>query len=160
MTEQPVQPVTPRSNRKWIGLGIGGGCALLACVGLVVALAIAALIPTSSRVVRLDVTAVSTIPASTLGNIPGTPTVAYALQQNGNTLGDPNAPVKIIEYADFQCPYCQRFWQETEPQIIAAYVKTGKAFYEYRSVGAFIGQESADAAEAAYCAGDRSKLRD
>ena len=67
-----------------------------------------------------------------------------------NTMGDPNAPVKMIEYADFQCPFCQRYWQETESQIINAYVATGKVYYEYRSVGAFIGPDSASAAEAAY----------
>jgi protein-disulfide isomerase len=158
MTEQTVQLAKPRSNRKWIVLGIGGGCALLACGGLFVALLIAALIPATTRAVHLAVTAVNTFPAPPLAVYSGTPTAAGALQQNGNTWGDPNAPVKMIEYADFQCPYCRRFWQETEPQIIATYVKTGKVFYEYRSVGAFIGPESADAAEAAYCAGDQSRF--
>lgn len=73
-------------------------------------------------------------------------------------MGDPNARVKIIEYADFQCPYCRLYWQQTEPQIIETYVKTGKVYYQYRSVGAFLGEESANAAEAAYCAGDQGKF--
>jgi len=73
-------------------------------------------------------------------------------------MGDPNAPVKIIEYADFQCPYCLHYWTETEPQIIQNYVATGKVYYEYRSVGGFIGPESADAANAAYCAADQNKF--
>jgi len=60
--------------------------------------------------------------------------------------------------ADFQCPFCRRYWQETEPQIIKTYIATGKVFYEYRSVGAFIGPESASASEAAYCAGDQGNF--
>lgn len=79
-------------------------------------------------------------------------------QTTFNTMGDPNAPVKIIEYSDFQCPYCGNFSKDTEPQIVENYVKTGKVYFEYRSVGQFIGVESARAAEAAYCAGDQGKF--
>lgn len=75
-----------------------------------------------------------------------------------NGMGDPNAPVKIIEYSDFQCPYCARFSIETEPQLIEAYIKTGKVYFEYRSFGEFIGPESRRSAEAAYCAGDQNKF--
>ena len=54
-------------------------------------------------------------------------------QVNFNGMGDPNAPVKIIEYSDFQCPYCGRFTTDTEQQIIDAYIATGKVYFEYRS---------------------------
>jgi protein-disulfide isomerase len=88
---------------------------------------------------------------------------------DGNAMGDPNAPVKIVEYSDFQCPYCAQFHQQTEPQIVESYVKTGKVYFVYRSMGNFIGDnlekyngisdsESLDAAEAAYCAGDQNKF--
>jgi protein-disulfide isomerase len=66
---------------------------------------------------------------------------------NDAAMGDPNAPVKIIEYADFQCPACQVFSMQVEPQLI-----------EYHSMGLAIGQESADSAMAAYCAGDQNKF--
>jgi protein-disulfide isomerase len=78
-----------------------------------------------------------------------------------NFAGDPNAPVKITEYSDFQCPFCARFWRDTEKQIMDTYVATGKVYFEYRSAGEFIGGpggESARAAEAAYCAGDQNKF--
>jgi protein-disulfide isomerase len=75
-----------------------------------------------------------------------------------NGMGDPNAPVKIIEYSDFQCPYCGKFTLDTEQQLIDAYIATGKVYFEYRSVGNFIGPESVRAAEAAYCAGDQNKF--
>jgi len=75
-----------------------------------------------------------------------------------NAMGDPNAPVKIIEYSDFQCPYCAQFVSNTEQQIIDTYIATGKVYFEYRSFGEFIGPESARAAEAAYCAGDQESF--
>jgi len=74
-----------------------------------------------------------------------------------NTMGDPNAPVHIVEYVDFQCPFCLRFWQETEPQLIEEYVNTGQVYFEVRSY-AFLGPESLWAAEAAYCAGDQDQF--
>ncbi|MBC8159889.1 MAG: DsbA family protein [Roseiflexaceae bacterium] len=46
--------------------------------------------------------------------------------------GDPNAPVKVIEYSDFQCPYCAVFVRETLPQLKAEYIDTGKVYFEYR----------------------------
>jgi len=78
-------------------------------------------------------------------------------QVNFNAMGNPNAPVKIIEYSDFQCPYCKKFTDNTEAQIVDAYVKTGKVYFEYRALG-FVGAESGRAAEAAYCAGDQGKF--
>lgn len=85
------------------------------------------------------------------------PVVEYP-QANFNAMGDPNAPVKIIEYADFQCPFCRNFYEDTEAQLIDTYIKTGKVYFEYHSFGNFIGAESARAAEAAYCAGDQGKF--
>jgi protein-disulfide isomerase len=75
-----------------------------------------------------------------------------------NAMGDPNAPVKIVEYSDFQCPYCGQFTTQTEQKIIDAYIATGKVYFEYRSFGGFIGPESGRTAEAAYCAGDQEKF--
>jgi protein-disulfide isomerase len=144
------------STRKWIMIAIGGGCALIACVGLVAALVVTALVPwiTTTRTFTSGPQQVITVQPDAADPSPA-PSVG---QGPGNTLGDPNAPVKLIEYADFQCPYCMRYSQETEPKIVEQYVKTGKVFYEYRSVGGFIGPESAAAAEAAYCAGDQGKF--
>lgn len=86
-------------------------------------------------------------------------------QIQGNSMGDPNAPVKIIEYSDFQCPYCKQFSDTTEQGIIDNFVATGKVYFTFRSMGNFIsrniglgGTESRDAAEAAYCASDQGKF--
>lgn len=77
---------------------------------------------------------------------------------NGAAMGNPNAPVKIIEYSDFQCPACQVFFFRVEPQFIEDYITTGIVYFEYRSMGLYIGQESFDSAIAAYCAGDQNKF--
>ncbi|GAB4499916.1 MAG: thioredoxin domain-containing protein [Anaerolineales bacterium] len=75
-----------------------------------------------------------------------------------NTAGDPNAPITITEYSDFQCPYCRIFFENTEALLMERYVDTGTVYFIYKSVGAFIGAESSAAAEAAYCAGDQGKF--
>ncbi|HLO28882.1 MAG TPA: thioredoxin domain-containing protein [Anaerolineales bacterium] len=87
-----------------------------------------------------------------------------------NSMGDPNAPIKIEEFADFQCPYCEQFHQTTEPLLRQYYIDTGKVQYIYRSMGNFVSDniarakgvpattESQDAALAAYCAGDQNKF--
>jgi protein-disulfide isomerase len=79
--------------------------------------------------------------------------------QSGFVLGDPNAPVRLIEYSDFQCPFCHRFWDEVEPTLVDEYVATGKATIEYRNY-VFIGAESQRAAEAAACAADQNLFWD
>lgn len=80
---------------------------------------------------------------------------------NFNAMGDPNAPVKIEEFSDFQCPYCQMFALQTEPQIVEEYVKTGKVYFVFNPYGPggySIGQESVDATKAAFCAGGQNKF--
>jgi len=81
-----------------------------------------------------------------------------------NTAGETNAPVKLVEFSDFQCPYCKQFSLQTEPQIMDTYVKTGKVQFTSRSAGNWVsgnvgggGIESEDAAMAAYCAADQNK---
>jgi protein-disulfide isomerase len=72
-------------------------------------------------------------------------------------LGNANAPVTLIEYGDYQCPYCGEFFSQTEPSIVSNYVNTGKVRMVFRDF-AFLGAESIAAAEAAQCAEDQNKL--
>ncbi|MDP1545056.1 MAG: thioredoxin domain-containing protein [Anaerolineales bacterium] len=75
-----------------------------------------------------------------------------------NAVGDPNAPIKIEEYSDFQCPYCRVFFENTEEALMQSYVSNGTVYFVYKSFGAFIGVESGRAAEASYCAGDQGRF--
>ncbi|TSC59860.1 MAG: DSBA oxidoreductase [Parcubacteria group bacterium LiPW_15] len=72
-------------------------------------------------------------------------------------MGEPNAPVMVVEYADFQCPFCGRLFTDTVSQIRDQYIKTGKVKMVYRDF-AFLGPESTAAAEAAECAKDQGKF--
>jgi protein-disulfide isomerase len=47
-------------------------------------------------------------------------------------LGDPNAKITIIEFSDYECPFCKRHYDQTLPQLIQEYVDTGKARIVYR----------------------------
>lgn len=78
-------------------------------------------------------------------------------QNDSRSLGDPSAPVTIVEFADFQCPFCGKFFRESGTKIIEQYVKTGKARFVYRDF-AFLGPESIMAAEASRCAGDQQQF--
>lgn len=75
-----------------------------------------------------------------------------------NAAGNPDAPIRIDEYSDFQCPYCRIFYEKTETQLMEKFVAKGTVYFVYHSFGQFIGPESAAAAEAAYCAGDQDKF--
>lgn len=85
-------------------------------------------------------------------------------QAEANHMGNPDAPVKIVEYSDYQCPFCERFFRDTEPALVETYIATGDVYFTYRSAGNWVSgnigggkTESEDAAKAAYCAGDQGK---
>lgn len=72
-------------------------------------------------------------------------------------MGDPEAPVTITEYSDFQCPFCARFHEETLPQIVDNHVRTGEVYFVYMNFP-FLGQESLEAAFASLCAADQGQF--
>ena len=67
-------------------------------------------------------------------------------------LGQADAPVVIVEFSDFQCPYCARFAQQTFPQLKREYIDTGKARLVFRDFPLSFHQNAMSAAEAAQCA--------
>ncbi len=89
------------------------------------------------------------------------PTVAAAdlmkLTSRDAILGSANAKVTIVEYGDYQCPFCTKFFSETQPQIVQNYVNSGKVRFVFRDFP-FLGAESTAAANAAQCANDQGKL--
>ncbi|MEM3030926.1 MAG: DsbA family protein [Candidatus Micrarchaeia archaeon] len=78
---------------------------------------------------------------------------------NAQARGNASAPVLIVEYSDFQCPYCAEFWRATLPAIERDFVSTGKARFAYKHFPIEnIHPLAAAAAEAAECAGDQGRF--
>lgn len=72
-------------------------------------------------------------------------------------LGDPNAPITIVEFGDYQCFYCNKFFHDTESQIYENYIKTGKVKMVFKDF-TIIGPDSIVAAHAAHCAEEQGKF--
>lgn len=72
------------------------------------------------------------------------------------TLGDEDAPITIVEFSDYQCPFCRRHVEETMPSLLAELVETGRVRYEFKDFPLDnIHPEARKASEAARCAGDQ-----
>lgn len=72
--------------------------------------------------------------------------------------GDKNAPITLIEFSDFQCPFCGRHVKNTYPQIEKEYIKTGKVKYMFADYPLGFHKQAPKASEAALCAGDQDKF--
>lgn len=75
-------------------------------------------------------------------------------------LGNSDAPVVIIEFSDYQCPFCKRFYNNTFPDLEREYIKTGKVKYLFRDFPLDFHNMAKKAAEAAHCAGEQGKYWD
>jgi len=80
------------------------------------------------------------------------------LTANGSPyLGDKNAPITLVEFGDYQCFFCNKFFHDTENGILENYVKTGKVKIIFKDY-TIIGPDSITAALGANCAGDQGKF--
>src|SRR3954447_23825677 len=79
------------------------------------------------------------------------------IPQNSIVLGNAKAPVRVIEFADLQCPFCRNYALNTMPSLVKDYVRPGKVRMEFRSL-AFIGDDSVRAARVAEAAAQQNKL--
>jgi protein-disulfide isomerase len=81
------------------------------------------------------------------------------LRVAGNPLlGAPDAPLTLIEFSDYECPYCRRFVKTTLPALKAEYINTGKLRYVFRNFPLDqIHRDARKAAEAAQCAGEQGQ---
>ncbi len=79
------------------------------------------------------------------------------IPQRGITLGSPRAPVRLVEFADLQCPYCDEYTVRALPTLIKDYVRTGKLQMQFEDLS-FIGPDSVAAGRVAAAAGKQGKL--
>jgi protein-disulfide isomerase len=135
------------SNRTvhWPSLGIGAGIAI-ACIFCGVLLV--NMINTESTQVLDEIT---------INEITTTkkPTIASLYDNASPILGDLNAPLTMVEFGDYQCTFCKKFFSETEESIITNYVETGKVKILFKDFTVVPGNDSVNAANAAHCANDQ-----
>jgi protein-disulfide isomerase len=142
-------PRTGTGNGKYMALGIvvlllvviGGAGAIIANQGVLASTPTAVKPPTA------------VIPATAVAVPRCTPAPRVE-----HVKGDANAKVTIIEYSDFQCPYCGQFSVQTYPQIDEKYIKTGKVKYIFRPLVLPNHLQAQKAMEAAEAAGAQGKF--
>ena len=81
------------------------------------------------------------------------------IPQDGIALGNPRAPVTLVEYADLQCPYCAQWSRDTFPTIVDEYVRAGRVRVVLRGLS-FLGPDSETALRAALAAGEQDRFWD
>jgi protein-disulfide isomerase len=86
------------------------------------------------------------------------PTASAAGPDDDPFLGKANAPVTLIEFTDYQCPFCKRHFDQTVNQIKQQYIDTGKVKYVVRDFPLSIHPNAPKASEATECAEDQSKF--
>lgn len=89
----------------------------------------------------------------------GRPEQAVSMNVYGEPfLGSSSARLAIIEYSDFECPFCGQYDREVYPRILESYVKAGKVRYYFRDLPLPIHPNAMQAARAARCAGEQGKF--
>jgi len=78
------------------------------------------------------------------------------IPQQGIAVGDPAAPVTVVEFVDLQCPFCAQFARAELPELVRRYVRTGKARLELR-VLTFLGEDSLRAGRVAAAAAEQDR---
>ena len=82
---------------------------------------------------------------------------AGSVAEDGRIRGNADAPLTLIEYSDFTCGYCVKFFQETLPRLQAKYIDTGKVRFIYRDYPRADRGVGVEAAVAARCAGAQGR---
>ena len=89
---------------------------------------------------------------------PGKPTTASISVKGRHTLGAEDAPVTVVEFADYQCPFCLRFTKTTFPLLKQKYIDTGKVRWVALNLPLPFHKDARKAAQAAHCAGEQDRF--
>ncbi len=96
-------------------------------------------------------------PVLTENDTPQTISLSVLTENASPVLGDASAPITIVEFGDYQCFFCNKFFHDTENSIVENYIKTGKVKMLFKDF-TIIGQDSVVAAHASHCAGEQGKF--
>ena len=132
-------------------LGIGAGISAVVLIGIFYALSGNAGTPFSVDDIKQSEHEKS---APTENENPQTISLSVLRDNASPILGDVNAPITMVEFGDYQCFFCNKFFHETEDKILENYIKTGKVKLIFKDF-TIIGQDSVTAAHAAHCAGEQ-----
>ena len=91
---------------------------------------------------------------------PSTESIIEVSLDDDSVLGNENAPIVLIEFSDYQCPFCGRWFDQTLPSVEEQYIKTGKVKLVYRDFPLDFHQQAQSAAEASECADEQGKFRE
>jgi len=86
------------------------------------------------------------------------PTTAKVAIKGQPSMGSPEAPVTVVEFTDYQCPFCLRFIKTTFPTLKEKYIDTGKVRWVAYNLPLSFHPHARKAAQAALCAGDQGKF--
>jgi protein-disulfide isomerase len=144
-------------NAVFLGAGI-------AALGIAVVLILVSVLGSSSAETTTPPTTTVSDPVAPAGppRVPGaaaTATLLRGIPQRLNQLGDPQAKVTMVEFADLQCPYCRDYAVDALPAIVREYVRTGKVKLLFSGME-FLGPDSDRGLRAVYAAGLQGKLWD
>ena len=89
---------------------------------------------------------------------PSRPTTASISIEGRPVMGSADAPVTVVEFADYQCPYCLRFIKTTFPQLKKKYIDTGKVRWVALNLPLAFHKDARKAAQGALCAGEQDKF--
>jgi len=89
---------------------------------------------------------------------PSRPTTARVSTKGKQSMGSKDAPVTIVEFTDYQCPFCLRFTKNTFPTLKTKYIDTGKVRWVGLNLPLPFHKDATKAAQAAHCAGEQGKF--
>lgn len=82
--------------------------------------------------------------------------VNFDVPQFAKFKGSENAKINLVEFGDYQCPFCKRFFDQTEPQMIQEYVDSGKTKFYFLDVS-IVGPDSIILGQGSWCADEQGK---
>ena len=92
------------------------------------------------------------------GQRPSRPTTAKVSTKGKQTMGSKDAPVTVVEFTDYQCPFCLRFTKTAFPLLKSKYIDTGKVRWVALNLPLAFHKDATKAAQAAHCAGEQGKF--
>ena len=103
----------------------------------------------------LDESELAIKPTPEMDSIGPTEITMETFVENGSpVLGNPNAPITLVEFGDYQCHYCHVFFESIEGKIMKNYIETGKVKMIFKDYN-IIGKDSVKASQGAHCANDQ-----